>query len=244
MTAAIFRSPMSFLETTPAGQILNRFSRYVCTYLRAPSPIPRTGQWLHALHLGSRKIWNCSQQPSYSDMYRVDQGLPRQFNMLFVNVTKILFTLAIISAGTPMFAVLIVPLASIYIFMQRYYLKTKRELKRLDSTTRSPVFAHFQESLGGITTIRAYSQQKQFSLENEKRLDANMRAYFPSISANRWLGVRLEFIGSIIIFSAARLAIASVSMGSGLPAGMVGLAISYSLSVPYIKFFHTLSARR
>jgi ABC-type multidrug transport system fused ATPase/permease subunit len=169
-------------------------------------------------------------------MYRVDEGLPRQFNMLFVTITRILFILAIISVGTPIFAVLIVPLALIYIFMQRYYLRTKRELKRLDSTSRSPVFAHFQESLGGITTIRAYVQQKRFSMENEERLDANMRAYFPSISANRWLGVRLEFIGSIIIFSAAGFAISSVSMGSGLPAGTVGLVISYALSVPPITF--------
>jgi ABC-type multidrug transport system fused ATPase/permease subunit len=155
--------------------------------------------------------------------------------MLFGNITRILFILAIISAGTPIFAVLIIPLALIYIFMQRYYLKTKRELKRLDSTSRSPVFAYFQESLGGITTIRAYGQQKRFFLETEERLDANMRAYFPSISANRWLGVRLEFIGSIIIFSAAGFAITNVSMGHGLPTGMVGLAISYALSVSSIK---------
>jgi ATP-binding cassette, subfamily C (CFTR/MRP), member 1 len=176
-------------------------------------------------------------------MYRVDEGLPRQFNQLFVNITRILFILAIISAGTPIFAVLIIPLALIYIFMQRYYLKTKRELKRLDSTSRSPVFAHFQESLGGITTIRAYVQQERFSLENEERLDANMRAYFPSISANRWLGVRLEFIGSIIIFSAAGFAISSVSTGSGLPTGTVGLVISYALSVPayqVLLFMHSM----
>lgn len=171
-------------------------------------------------------------------MYRVDEGLPRQFNQLFGNIIKILFILGIISATTPIFAVLIIPLALIYIFMQRYYLKTKRELKRLDSTSRSPVFAFFQESLGGVTTIRAYGQQTRFCLENEGHLDTNMRAYFPSISANRWLGVRLEFIGSIIIFSAAGFAIASVSMGGALPTGMVGLAISYALSVPFIAFSH------
>lgn len=115
--------------------------------------------------------------------------------------------------------------------MQRYYLGAKRELKRLDGVSRSPVFAHFQESLGGLTTIRAYSQQERFSLESEKRLDANMKAYVPSITANRWLGIRLEFIGSIIILSAAGLALAQLSLGKHLSAGMVGLMISYALSV-------------
>jgi len=56
-------------------------------------------------------------------MYRVDEGLPRRFNMLFGNITRITFILAIISAGVPIFAVLIIPLALIYLFMQRYYLR-------------------------------------------------------------------------------------------------------------------------
>lgn len=162
-------------------------------------------------------------------MYRVDEGLPRQFNTLFNNMTRVVLILAIISSGTPVFTVLIIPLAFAYIYMQRYYLMTKRELKRLDSTTRSPVFAHFQETLEGITTIRAYGQQERFCMETHSHLDANMRAYFPSIMANRWLGVRVEFIGSIIIFSAASFAIANVSMGSGLSPGMAGLAITYAL---------------
>jgi ATP-binding cassette subfamily C (CFTR/MRP) protein 1 len=68
-------------------------------------------------------------------------------------------------------------------------------------------------------------------LENEWRVDANLRAYFPSINANRWLAVRLEFIGSFIILAAAAFAVISVSTGSGLSAGMVGLAMSYALQI-------------
>ncbi|KAH0538245.1 hypothetical protein FGG08_005164 [Glutinoglossum americanum] len=88
-----------------------------------------------------------------------------------------------------------------------------------------------EESLGGISTIRAYRQQNRFALENEWRMDANLRAYFPSINANRWLAVRLEFIGSIIILGAAGFAVIAVSGGSALSAGMVGLAMSYALQI-------------
>lgn len=105
--------------------------------------------------------------------------------MLFVNSGRALFTLAIISSTTPAFVALIVPLSGVYYWVQRYYLRTSRELKRLDSVSRSPIYAHFQESLGGITTIRAYRQQLRFAMENEWRVDANLRAYFPSINANR-----------------------------------------------------------
>jgi len=192
MAFAIFRSPMSFFEITPAGRILNRFS---------------------------------------SDIYRVDEVLARTFNMLFVNSARAGFTLVVISWSTPIFVALILPLGALYLYIQRYYLRTSRELKRLDSVSRSPIYAHFQESLSGMSTIRAYNQQKRFEMENEWRVDANLRAYYPSISANRWLAVRLEFLGSVIILAAAGLSIVSVASHSGLSAGMVGLAMSYALQI-------------
>ena len=174
----------------------------------------------------------CSSHTNkYSDIYRVDEILARTFNMLFVNVAKSGFTLAVISISTPAFVSLIIPLGLMYIFIQRYYLYTSRELKRLDSVSRSPIFAHFQESLGGVQTIRAYRQQSRFELENEWRMDSNLRAYFPSISSNRWLAVRLEFIGAIVILAAAGFSVVSVANYSGLTSGMVGLAMSYALQI-------------
>ncbi|KAJ5665324.1 Metal resistance protein YCF1 [Penicillium maclennaniae] len=166
-----------------------------------------------------------------SDIYRVDEVLARTFNMLFANSARAVFTMAVIASSTPAFLLFVPPLAYIYLSYQKYYLRTSRELKRLDSVTRSPIYAHFQESLGGICTIRAYRQEKRFAQENEWRMDANLRAYFPSISANRWLAVRLEFIGSIIILASAGLAITSVATGSVVSAGMVGLAMSYALQI-------------
>jgi ATP-binding cassette subfamily C (CFTR/MRP) protein 1 len=116
--------------------------------------------------------------------------------MLFVNTARAMFTLVVISASTPAFIALIVPLLLVYYWVQRYYLRTSRELKRLDSVSRSPIYAHFQESLGGITTIRAYRQQARFALENEWRVDANLRAYFPSINANRYVS-RVETVAEL-----------------------------------------------
>ena len=151
--------------------------------------------------------------------------------MLFVNTARSLATLVIVSISTPPFIALIVPLAFLYFYIQRYYLRTSRELKRLDSVSRSPIYAHFQESLGGISTIRAYQQMDRFQQENEERVDANLRAYFPSINANRWLAIRLEFIGSIIILTAASFASLSAANGSGLSPGWVGLAMAYALQI-------------
>ena len=144
--------------------------------------------------------------------------------MLFVNTARAGFTLAVISTSTPVFIALIVPLSLIYYWVQRYYLRTSRELKRLDSVSRSPIYAHFQESLGGITTIRAYRHQLRFAMENEWRVDANLRAYFPSINANRW--VRFRHGGSSVAdFLVDGLRYDSSSLAQSLSSAQPGLQL-------------------
>ncbi|ANB15991.1 ATP-binding cassette glutathione S-conjugate transporter YCF1 [Sugiyamaella lignohabitans] len=165
-----------------------------------------------------------------NDVYRVDQILARTFSQFFANSVKVLYTLLVITFSTPQFLLFVVPLGALYVYYQRYYLRTSRELKRLDSVSKSPIYAHFQETLGGISTVRAYDQQTRFSFINESRLDINLKAYYPTISANRWLAVRLEFIGSFIILAAAGLGIGTLPTGR-LTAGIIGLAMSYALQI-------------
>lgn len=165
-----------------------------------------------------------------NDINKVDQVLGRTFVQFFSNTIKVLFTLIVISWSTPPFILFILPLLFLYVYYQRYYLRTSRELKRLDSVSRSPIFAHFQETLGGVSTIRAYNQQSRFNFVNEARVDQNMEAYFPSVSANRWLAVRLEFIGSIIILAAASFSVLQLKANLMTP-GLIGLSMSYALSI-------------
>ena len=165
-----------------------------------------------------------------NDIYKVDEILGRVFGMFFSNSTKVLFTIIVICFSTWQFIFLILPLGALYVYYQQYYLKTSRELRRLDSVSRSPIFANFQESLNGVSLIRAYGQEERFKFMNESRVDRNMSAYHPAINANRWLAVRLEFLGSIIILGAAGLSILTLKSGH-LSAGLVGLSVSYALQV-------------
>ncbi|KAF7729547.1 hypothetical protein EC973_004221 [Apophysomyces ossiformis] len=166
------------------------------------------------------------------DQHTVDEILPRSFQAYFRVLFSVLATVCIIAFSTPFFLLLIIPLGFIYMYVQRYYLATSRELKRLDSIGKSPIYSHFQETISGVSTIRAYEQQRRFTYENESKLDENQRAYYPSISCNRWLAVRLEFLGSVIIFGAAIFAVLGVIYGTGsIDAGLVGLSVSYALSV-------------
>ncbi|EPQ56430.1 multidrug resistance-associated ABC transporter [Gloeophyllum trabeum ATCC 11539] len=163
------------------------------------------------------------------DTYVVDQVLGRVIQGLVRTITGCLSILAVIGFSFPAFLIVVPPLAYFHLSVMIYYLATSRELKRLDAASRSPIFAWFSESLNGLTTIRAFGQQSIFITTNEHRIDRNQICYLPSIAVNRWLAVRLEFVGAVIILASALLAVTAL-ITSGVDAGLVGLVLSYSLN--------------
>ncbi|KAM3591495.1 uncharacterized protein V6R79_002723 [Siganus canaliculatus] len=162
------------------------------------------------------------------DVYVIDEALPSTVLMLLFTVFTSLSTMIVIVSSTPIFAVVIVPLAFIYFFVQRFYVATSRQLKRLESVSRSPIYSHFSETVTGCSVIRAYGRQSAFVLMSDMRVDDNQKSYYPGIVSNRWLGVRIEFIGNCIVLFAALFA---VTGKEHLNPGLVGLSVSYALQV-------------
>jgi ABC-type multidrug transport system fused ATPase/permease subunit len=171
---------------------------------------------------------------------------PQVIQFLVRTSTASIGILIVIGSSFPPFLIAIIPLGWMYSrFMAlvssfrssynistlpcRYYLATSRELQRLNAVSRSPIISWFSESLTGLSTIRAFNQQAIFTEINERRVDRNQMCYLPSTTVNRWLAVRLEFIGAAIIFISSTLAIAAL-VTSGVDAGLVGLVISYALN--------------
>ena len=68
-----------------------------------------------------------------------------------------------------------VPLMIVYYFLQKYYRRSYVELQRCDATSRSPVYAHFSESLTGVETIRAFGYQQRFAEKSDSQIDYNHR---------------------------------------------------------------------
>jgi len=129
----------------------------------------------------------------------------------------------------PIFLVVVPPLAWFYVRVMTYYLDTSRELKRLDAVSRSPIFAWFSESIAGLSTIRAFGQEDIFLMNHKKKVDANQICYLPSVLINRWLAVRLEFVGTCIIFVVSSLSLVAL-ITIGVDAALVGLVLSYALN--------------
>ncbi|KAF4797403.1 Canalicular multispecific organic anion transporter 2 [Turdus rufiventris] len=162
------------------------------------------------------------------DIYVIDEVIPPTILMFLGTFFTSLSTMIVIVASTPLFAVVIVPLAILYFFVQRFYVATSRQLKRLESVSRSPIYSHFSETVSGASVIRAYRRVKAFVDISDLKVDENQKSYYPGIVSNRWLGIRVEFVGNCIVLFAALFAVIG---RSSLNAGLVGLSVSYALQV-------------
>ncbi|XP_067859323.1 multidrug resistance-associated protein 1 [Heptranchias perlo] len=162
------------------------------------------------------------------DIDTIDSVIPIVIKMFLGSLFNVLVACMVILIATPIAAVIIPPLGFLYLFVQRYYVATSRQLKRLESASRSPIFSHFNETLLGVSVIRAFGEEDRFLHQNDSRVDENQKAYYPSIVANRWLAVRLEFVGNCIVLFAALFAVA---YRKTLSPGIVGLSVSYALQI-------------
>ncbi|KAE8283707.1 Multidrug resistance-associated protein 1 [Larimichthys crocea] len=185
----VLRSPMSFFERTPSGNLVNRFAK---------------------------------------EMDTIDSVIPSIIKMFMGSMFNVLAACVVILVATPLVAIIIPFLGLLYFFVQRFYVASSRQLKRLESVSRSPIYTHFNETLLGTSVIRAFGEQERFICESDQRVDHNQKAYYPSIVANRWLAVRLEFVGNFIVTFAALFAVIA---RESLSPGIMGLSISYALQL-------------
>ena len=107
-------------------------------------------------------------------------------------------------------------------------------MRRIESITRSPIYSHFSETVSGSTSIRAYGATDRFIQDCYQKVDINHSSFFLNIGANRWLSIRLEFFGNLIVTIAAFTAVATRSSSTS---GATGLALSYALQITQILSF-------
>ncbi|KAG0212130.1 Multidrug resistance-associated protein 1, partial [Mortierella sp. NVP41] len=163
-----------------------------------------------------------------TDIFATDNTLPWGFMSVLMFGASVLGTIVVITVTTPIFLAIVPPLAAGFVLVQMYYIRSSRSLKRIDSTSRSPVYQHFTETLVGVSTIRAMGVEERFIRQNEEKSTVSANAYFTYMMVSRWLQIRLETLGACIVLAAA---IFAVLQRRSLDTGMVGLALSYALTV-------------
>jgi ABC-type multidrug transport system fused ATPase/permease subunit len=141
---------------------------------------------------------------------------------------RCLGTVIIISYTMPIFIAVVVPVIVILYVIQQFYIRTSCQLRRIASNNKSPVYAHFSETLSGVSVIRAYEAQDRFVADSQRKVDNFQKANYVARAVNKWLEIRLEVLSYIIVAAAGIFAV--ISRGD-LSAGLVGLAVTYALRV-------------
>ena len=150
------------------------------------------------------------------------------------SLLRTIVSIGMISLQSAFILPFLLPLIIVYYLVQRIYIGTSRQIKRIDSTSRSPIYSQFGETIQGITSIRAYRANEQFIKESNHRIDTNHKVYYQSLISARWLGMRLEFLGYCIVFLAA---IFAVFNRDTLSPGVAGISITYALNITGILSF-------
>lgn len=165
------------------------------------------------------------------DVATLDGPLPEALVGLASTALNVLASLATAVIATPAFAIGLAPLLVAYAFVRRYYVRTSRELQRLESLSRSPLLSLLGETTAGISVVRAFRGARAAAAELRARLDDNQKAYFATTNANRWLACRTETLSSALTASAALVAVVSARGAGAYFTSFAGLAISTVLGL-------------
>ncbi|GMF18732.1 unnamed protein product [Phytophthora lilii] len=159
------------------------------------------------------------------DLDQVDNPLPYFSLWMMLYIFQMSSAFIVCAAADPYVLILYIPVGYAFIYATRIYQSSARELKRLDSISRSPFLNLVSETISGIETVRSYKMVELFSSHCEELLNNNAKFFLLFQSSSRWFAMRTDWLVSVIIAAVAILAIATKS---SLGAAVAGLGLTYA----------------
>lgn len=184
----ILRAKFRFFDSTPLGQLTNRFSK---------------------------------------DIQALDQEVAPVAIGLLHSAASVVTIVILISAITPGFLIPGVFITIMYILTGLFYIRSSRDLKRIEAVQRSPLFQHFGETLTGVVTIRAYGDEARFISESNLKVNTHNRPFIYLWATNRWLAFRIDIAGALVSFFSATFVVLNAGR---IDPGAAGLALSYAIT--------------
>ena len=184
----ILRATFGFFDSTPLGQLTNRFSK---------------------------------------DLQSIDQEVAPVAIGLLHSAASVVTIVALITTITPGFLIPGIFITIIYVLTGMFYIRSSRDLKRLESVQRSPLFQHFGETLSGVVTIRAYGDESRFVNDSHTKVNTHNRPFIYLWATNRWLAFRVDCAGALVAFFSAMFVVQNVGK---IDAGAAGLSLSYAIT--------------
>lgn len=174
------------------------------------------------------------------DLMLIDMELPVAALNTFATFVLVIGQMALIAVASP-FAAISFPIVGLSIyFIQKFYLRTSRQLRFLDLEAKSPLYTQFDEMLAGLASIRAFGWQTFLEDKAKALLDRSQRPFYLLFAVQRWLTLVLDLVVAAV---ATLLIVLVVALRGKLSAGYVGVAllnvILFSQSVKLLISFWT-----
>ncbi|XP_020629411.1 multidrug resistance-associated protein 4-like isoform X2 [Orbicella faveolata] len=163
-----------------------------------------------------------------SDTAYMDSLIPETF-FDFLQLGLLVVAVVVVNVMVmPFILVGLVPLTLVFYCVRNYYLKTSREIKRLEATARSPVLSHLTTTLEGLPSIRTHNLQQLMMQEFNLCQDQHTETWFLFIATSRWFAYRLDFLCTLFVFMASFTPL-FIAERREMDAGIVGLCLSYAV---------------
>ena len=160
------------------------------------------------------------------DLDTIDNDILLVASGVIQSIFGLVMIVVLISSITPGFFLPAAALTLVYFGIGFIYIRSSRDLKRLESAQRSPIYQQFGETLSGVTTIRAYGDETRFAHENATRVNNYNRPFIYLWATNRWLAFRVDIAGTFVSFFASVFIILNVGK---IDAGAAGLSLTYAV---------------
>ncbi|XP_046447926.1 ATP-binding cassette sub-family C member 4-like [Daphnia pulex] len=162
------------------------------------------------------------------DIGCMDEMLPSAFFDVITIALTAIGILFLVGLVNPWLLLPILFLSVIFVKFRQFYLKTARDVKRLESTTRSPVFTHLSSSLVGLTTLRAHQCEVVFQQIFDECQDVHSSAWYMFLATTRWFGIWLDWI---CVTYVACVTYACLGLSTSMTGSEAGLAISSAMAL-------------
>ncbi|KAJ7349778.1 multidrug resistance-associated ABC transporter [Mycena albidolilacea] len=164
------------------------------------------------------------------DFEGIDSTLPGNFGNTTIYFVSTLTTVITISfIGGPTFVVGAFLVSVFYYQVAKIYGQTCRDLRRLDSVTRSPLYSMYSETITGVTILRAFGASSKFLRDMLRAVDTNCNPSYWTWGVNRWLSIRMTTLSSIITALMALLAV----LNKDISASLAGFALAFSNTITF-----------
>lgn len=207
--------------------------------------VPRSSEVLHArllqsvinapLSFFSRTDVGVVTNRFSQDMSVIDSELPYAFIDFALDFAVTLFSAILMCVFSGYFAAVLPPVVFLCWLLQRFYLKTSRQIRILDLEAKSPLFTQFLDLLQGLASVRAFAWQAAFKERFLELLDASQRPYYLLFCVQRWLALVLDMIVAVL---ATILMVLVVKLRAGFSPQFVALALlnvtSFSQFLAYV----------